>query len=353
MKYRSAIGAAAIAALALTACSLGGSGGSATSSGSGGSGGSGGTDKGTVQVVTHDNFHVDEALLAEFTESTGYQLTFSAPGDAGALVNQLILTKDSPLGDVVFGVDNAFGPRAVAAGIFEDYSAADLPASAKDYLLGDALTPVDMGDVCLNVDHTWFTEKGLAEPVTLEDVTKPEYKDLTVLTNPATSSPGLAFLLATIGAFGADGWTGYWTQLKDNGAKVVDSWSDAYQTDFTASGNGGTRPIVLSYATSPAFLPTTGALLDTCFRQVEYAGVLKGAKNPDGAKAFVDFLLSAKVQADIPGQMYMYPVDTTVELPADWTAHAPIAPKPFTVQQADLETKLDSWQKTWQDTFLK
>src|SRR5699024_4821539 len=172
-----------------------------------------------------------------------------------------------------------------------------------------------------------FAENDADEPVTLEDLTKPAYADLTVVSNPARSSSGLAFLLATIGEYGDD-WVDYWQRLDDNGLKIVDSWSDVYYTDFTAAEDAnGTRPIALSYSTSPAFTisddgtSTTGALLQTCFRQVEYAGVLAGAENPEGAQAFIDFLVSAPVQADIPGQMYMYPVDDTVELPAEWVAH--------------------------------
>ncbi|WP_228760001.1 thiamine ABC transporter substrate binding subunit [Pseudactinotalea sp. HY158] len=315
----------------------------------------------TVRVVTHDSFNLDEALLDSFEAETGYTLEFSAPGDGGTLVNQLILTKDSPLGDVAFGIDNSFAGRALAEDVFADYTPADLPASAAAYAVdGDsaALTPIDVGDVCMNVDHQWFADHDLDEPVTLDDLTLPAYADLTVVSNPARSSPGLAFLLATIGEYG-DQWVAYWQRLDENGLKIVDSWSDVYYTDFTAAeGAGGTRPIALSYSTSPAFTitddgdSTTGALLETCFRQVEYAGVLAGAENPAGAQAFLDFLLSAPVQADIPGQMFMYPVDDTVRLPADWVAHAPLAPNPITVPQADIDAHLDEWLRTWQEQVV-
>jgi thiamine transport system substrate-binding protein len=216
-----------------------------------------------------------------------------------------------------------------------------------------------MGDVCLNVDHAWFAERGIAEPTSLQDLTDPQYRDLTVVTNAATSSPGLAFLLATVGAFGEDGWQQYWTDLTANGLKVAEGWSDAYYTDFSGGGGGGPRPIALSYASSPPETipegggePTTGALLDTCFRQVEYAGVLAGAQNPEGAQQLVDWLLSDAVQADIPGSMYMYPVSTAVDLPEDWAQWAPLSDAPYEVPLDDIAANRDTWVREWTDLVV-
>ncbi|GAB6940515.1 thiamine ABC transporter substrate-binding protein [Isoptericola variabilis] len=316
----------------------------------------------TVTLVTHDSFAVSDEVLAAFEEESGLTVEQVAPGDAGTLVNQLVLTKDAPLGDAVFGVDNTYASRAVDAGVFEEYQPADLAPEVAAYApddLAGTLTPVDVGDVCMNLDDGWFEEHGVTPPVTLEDLAKPEYRDLTVVTNPATSSPGLAFLLATIGAFGTDGWQAYWADLRDNGVKVAESWEDAYYVDFSGAGEGGQRPIALSYATSPAFTvsddgksSTTSAMLDTCFRQVEYAGVLTGAKNPEGAQKLVDFLTSAEFQADVPGQMYMYPADPDVELPADWQQFAPLADEPFEVAPADVAAHRDEWIEQWTATVV-
>jgi thiamine transport system substrate-binding protein len=342
---------AAAAALALTACSAtGGPAGSPSADASGG---------GTVTLVTHDSFHLSDGLIEQFEADTGLTVTQVAPGDGGALVNQLILTKDAPLGDVVYGIDNTFASRAIDEGVLEPYtSQAPAAQDAAQYApdASDSLTAVDLGDVCLNVDHAWFAEQGVPEPATLEDLTKPEYRDLTVVTNAATSSPGLAFLLATIGAFGEDGWQQYWTDLQANGLKVAEGWSDAYYTDFSGGGAGGPRPIALSYASSPPETvpeggdePTTGALLGTCFRQVEYAGVLAGAQNPEGARQLVDFLLSDAVQADIPGSMYMYPVSSAVDLPAEWAQWAPLSDQPYEVPLDDIAANRDTWVREWTD----
>ncbi|MFI9487999.1 thiamine ABC transporter substrate binding subunit [Promicromonospora sp. NPDC052451] len=330
----------------------------------GGSGGTGSEDttsagaaSGTVTLVTHDSWALDEKLVDRFEQESGLTVEVSAAGDAGTLVNQLVLTKDAPLGDVVFGIDNTFASRALEAGVVEEYTPEGLPEGVEQ--VGGALTPVDQGDVCVNADEAWFEESGLEVPKTLEDLADPEYKDLLVVTNPATSSPGLAFLLATIGAFGEDGFEDYWASLVDNGVKVADSWEDAYYVDFSGAGEGGERPLALSYATSPAFTvtedgaaSTTSALLDTCFRQVEYAGVLAGSDNPEGARALVDFLLTEDVQAALPESMYMYPADASVELPADWQKFAPQAEAPFEVDPADVSEHRDEWIERWTETVV-
>ena len=314
---------------------------------------------GKLTVVTHDSFNLGEELIAKFEADSGLDVTFVAPGDAGTVTNQLVLTKDSPLGDVVFGIDNTFAGRALDEGVVAPYEATTIPAADAEALKADdshRLTPIDFGDVCLNADTAWFEANGKAIPATLDDLVKPEYKDLLVVSNPASSSPGLAFLTATVGAKG-EGWVDYWKQLKDNGVLVAKDWTEAYSVQFSGSAGKGPRPLVLSYSTSPAFevvdgvAPTEG-LLNTCFRQVEYAGVIEGAANPDGAQQFIEFLLSPEVQANIPGEMYMYPAVRSTELPAEWVEFAPLSDNPFTVPASEIAANRDSWIRTWTDTVI-
>ena len=309
-----------------------------------------------VVLVTHEDFSLPKALERKFEQQSGYDLVVRASGDAGALTNKLVLTQGDPLGDVAFGVDNTFASRALDADVFAPYDAT-LPAGAADFRLpGDdehRLTPVDNGDVCVNVDDTWFADHHLTPPRSLDDLVKPAYRDLFVTPGATTSSPGMAFLLTTIAAFG-DGWQDYWTKLMDNGTRITDGWSQAYEVDFTQGGGKGDRPIVLSYDSSPAFTvqggrTSTSALLDTCFQQVEYAGVLTGAANPDGAHALVDFLLSPEVQAALPDSMYVFPVDSQAKLPAQWARFAQRPTKPWTVDPASISEHRDEWLREWSD----
>ena len=351
-RRRAALGLAAAGALLLAACS-----GSpaATPTASGPASATPLRETKTLTVVTHDSFALSKELLAAFETKSGYAVTYVAPGDAGSLVNQMVLTKQAPLGDVVFGIDNTFAGRALSEGIIAPYRAQALPAGEASTFAADdtgRLVPIDFGDVCVNADLEWFRDKGLAVPATLDDLTKAEYKDLLVVPNAASSSPGLAFLAATVGAKGDPGYLDYWKALKANGVLVAKDWTEAYTVQFSGSTGEGPRPLVLSYATSPAFeaedgATPTGALLGTCFRQVEYAGVIAGAQNEVGARAFIEFLLSPEAQAEIPEEMYMYPVVRTTPLPADWVAFAPLSDKPFQVPASEIGAKRDAWIRAW------
>jgi thiamine transport system substrate-binding protein len=317
-------------------------------------------NNGEVTVVTHDSFAMPDEVIAAFEEESGLTLSFVAPGDAGSLVNQLILTADAPLGDVVYGVDNTFASRAGNEGIFAPYeSQAPAAADSAEFAAEgvDGLTAIDFSDVCINIDHAWFEDNGVEEPTTLADLTDPEYAGLLSVPNPATSSPGLAFLLATVASEG-DAWPEYWQSLRDNDVRIVAGWSDAYYTDFSGPSSGGDYPLVVSYASSPPFevgddgVAPTGALLDTCFRQVEYAGVLEGAANPLGAQMVIDWMLSDEFQASLPESMYVFPVSSTVSVPDYWAEHAPLADEPWGLAPADIDTNRDAWIDEWTSVVI-
>ena len=269
-----------------------------------------------------------------------------------------MLTADNPTGDVAFGVDNTFASRALDEGVFAETDVT-LPAGAEEYALegdgADRMFPVDVGDVCVNIDKTWFAEHDLAPPATLEDLADPAYDGLFVTPSALSSSPGLAFLLATVAEYGDD-WPDYWQRLLDNGALVVDGWTEAYYGEFTQGGEQGTRPIVLSYDSSPAFTvpkgedeSTTAPCSTPASSQVEYAGVLAGAENPEGGRALVEFLLSDEVQAALPTSMYVFPVADGVELPDDWARYAERPTAPYDMDPAEIADNRDAWLEEWRD----
>ncbi len=313
-----------------------------------------------VVLATHGSWAVPDEVVASFEDETGYELDVVAVGDAGELTNRLVLTKDNPIADAVFGIDNTFASRAVEEGVLAAYTPADLPDSVAELALdgegGEQLTAIDWSDVCVNIDDIWFADNDVAPPATLDDLVKPAYQNLFVTPAASSSSPGFAFLLATIGEYGEDGWQDWWQRVLDNGARITSGWSDAYEVDFTAGGGDGDRPIVLSYSSSPPFTipddsnrPTTSALLDTCFRQVEYAGVLAGAANPDGAQALVDFLVGEQFQTSLPENMYVFPADDSVELPELWARWAEKSPEPIEVDPAEIAENRDQWIRDWSD----
>ena len=351
--------AAALSLGALTACGSEDDGDTAAPAASGTP-----TLSGEVTLVTYDSFALSKKTLKKFEVDTGVKVRILQNGDAGKMVNTAILTKNRPQGDVMFGVDGTFLSKALDGGIFAPYTSPELANVDPAYVLEgeDRVTPVDHGEVCVNYDKEWFAEKELAPPASFEDLVKPEYQGLLTVQNPATSSPGLSFLMATVAKFGEDGWQGYWEQLKDNDVDVQPGWDESYYTEFTAGGGDGDKPLVVSYSSSPAAAvdfaegpvddAPTAVVTSTCFGTVEYAGVLEGSDNPDAAKALVDFLIGETVQADIPPNMYVYPVRTGTPLPESFTEYAQPVTDPLTLDSGTIDANRESWTRTWQRTVL-
>jgi thiamine transport system substrate-binding protein len=312
--------------------------------------------KDTVVVATHDSWNMSEDVINAFEDETGLKVKLQPQGDAGQLTNKLVLTKDNPIADVAYGIDNTFASRAVENDVVQDAGVETDPSLDRFRLDGegrDRLVPIDYSDVCVNLDDGWFAEHDVAPPKSLDDLTRPAYKGLFVTPGATSSSPGMAFLLATIAEYGEQ-WPSYWRKLMANETKVTSGWSDAYEVDFTAGGGNGDRPIVLSYSSSPPFTvpeggskPTTSALLDTCFRQVEYAGVLEGADNPEGARKFVQFMTQREFQSALPENMYVYPVLASADIPEEWAKWAPASPDPHQVPADQIAENRTEWLRTW------
>ncbi len=339
-----------VAAVALGACTAGTGGGGRT-----------------VTLVTHDSFAVSKPVLRAFTQQTGWKVRILKNGDAGQALNQVILTKDAPLGDAFFGVDNTYLTRALDTKVFSKYRPPALgtvdPALRLDPT-GRA-TPIDFGDVCLNVDERYFAPDaghGPA-PTSLDDLTDPRYRNQLVVENPATSSPGLAFVAATVARYG-DRWLDYWDRLRANGVLVVNGWDQAYESEFSgSSSHKGDRPIVVSYASSPAAemyyadrapaTPPTASVDRTCFRQVEFAGVLRGAAHAAAARKLVDFMLTQRFQRDVPLQMFVYPSVTGTPLPELFTKYSAVVPHPYTLSPARIGADRRAWIDQWTRHVLR
>ena len=323
-------------------------------------------DPATLTIMTHDSFAVSEEVVKAFEDANNAKVVFLPSGDAGAMLNKAILTKDAPLADLLFGVDNTFLSRALESDIYESYASPELENIPAEFKLdpSNRALPVDYGDVCINYDKAYFADRKLRVPQSLEELTKPEYKDLLAVENPATSSTGLAFLLATVAHYG-DAFTDYWLALKENGVVVVDGWETAYYTSFSASSGKGPQPMVVSYGTSPAVevifaekplddAPTASILgPNTCFRQIEFVGILQGTQHRALAEKFVDFMLSTQFQEDVPLQMFVYPANPNAALPETFTKYAQIPTQPATLAPDVIAAKRDEWIQAWTDIVLK
>ncbi|MBI5565138.1 MAG: thiamine ABC transporter substrate-binding protein [Chloroflexi bacterium] len=321
----------------------------------------------TLAVLTHESFALSDSVLQQFEAANNVKVQFIKQGDAGQALNRAILTKDNPEADVLFGVDNTFMSRALEAGVLDSYKPAALSSIAAEFQLDPdgRLIPIDFGDVCLNIDKAYFAQKNLPLPQSLKDLTDAKYKDLLVVENPAGSSPGLAFMLATIATFGEDGWLDFWAALKQNGVKVVEDWNTAYYTEFSGSSGKGPRPIVVSYASSPPAevvfadppidQPPTESIVapQTCFRQIEFAGIIKGAKQRDLAEKWLDFMLSVPYQEDLPLNQFVYPVNPQAKLPDVFAKWSKLAEQPATLAPDVIAQNRDKWIEAWTNTVLK
>jgi thiamine transport system substrate-binding protein len=327
--------------------------------------GSAGGEPVTLTLVTHDSFALSDDTLPAFTDATGIEVDVVPAGDAGAALNQAILTKDDPLGDVFFGVDNTFLTRALDEDLFVPYASPALQNVPARYQLDDEhrVTPIDYGDVCVDDDREYFASSDLPRPTSLDDLTDPAYRGLLVVEDPATSSPGLAFLLATIAEYGEDGWRDYWERLRANDVSVTAGWEQAYNGEFSAGASDGDRPLVVSYASSPPAAvyfsdprpaeSPVGVLLDTCFRQIEFAGILKGTDHEAEAGQLVDFMLSRRYQEDLPLNQFVFPVVAGAQLPRVFTEFAEVAADPLTIPAAEIGANRDRWIEEWRETVLR
>jgi len=312
----------------------------------------------TLRLMAHDSFagSVTEETFASFTETTGIEVEMIAAGDAGSMVNQAALSKDNPLADVLFGVDDTFLSRALDEEIFVEHRS-DLLEEVVDEFVTDTelVTPVDYGDVCINYDKSWMTDAGMAVPTELDQLRDPAYAGLLTVEHPATSSPGLAFLLATVDEYGEDNWLEFWSDMKAGNVKVVPDWDTAYYSDFTPYG--GDSPMVVSYASSPpaeviyATEPLddapTGVVEAGCYRQVEYAGVLAGTDYPQAAGDLIDFMLSVDFQKTVPLTWFVFPVNEMAELPPEFVEHTTIPADPARLDAATIAENRDRWINEW------
>ncbi|MFW5714517.1 MAG: thiamine ABC transporter substrate-binding protein [Brevefilum sp.] len=321
----------------------------------------------SLTVMTHDSFAVSEDVIAQFEAEQNATVNFVRSGDTGSALNQAILSKENPIADVFYGVDNTFLTRALEQGIFEPYESprlADIPDEFKVDPDNHAL-PVDYGDVCINYDKAYLEENDLDVPISLEELTEPRYEGLLVTENPATSSPGLAFLMATIAQFGEDGYLDYWSALDENGLVVVSDWETAYYSNFSGSTGQGPQPFVVSYGSSPAAevyfaedppeeAPTASIIgPNTCFRQIEFVGILDGTQNRDLAEAWVDFMLSVPFQEDIPLQMFVFPVNSEADLPQVFIDNVQIPDQPASLSIERINQNREEWIEAWTETVLE
>jgi len=321
----------------------------------------------SLVVMTHDSFDISEATIAAFEEENNVDVVFLPSGDAGSTLNRAILLKEAPIADILFGIDNTFLSRAFDEDLFDAYITPLINEIPDVFKLDDQnrVVPIDYGDVCINYDKQFFRENNLDIPSSLDDLADPKYANLLVVENPATSSPGLAFMLATIAEYGENGYLDFWKELKENGVVIVNDWGTAYYTNFSGSVGQGNQPMVVSYGTSPAAevifaeeelgeSPTASLVgRNMCFRQIEFAGILKGSKKRALARKFIDFMLGTQFQEDIPLNMFVFPVNQNAHIPKEFLDHIQVPDHPAIVDIEKIAENREVWIEAWRELILR
>ncbi len=324
------------------------------------------TNQDILTIMTHDSFSISEQVLLNFESKYDVQVNILTSGDAGTMINLAILNKENPIADLLYGIDNTLLSRAINEDLFESYQSDNLSYVSDIHILDENhyVTPVNYGDVCINYDKSYFKNNNLKVPESLTDLLNQKYSNLLVTQNPASSSTGLAFLLTTIGHFGQEEYLNYWSNLKQNGVKIVEDWESSYYTEFSGSSGNGKYPMVVSYASSPPAevifsetpiteAPTSSIVAsETCFRQIEFIGIIKGTTNRKLSEHWIDFVLTETFQEDIPMQMFMFPVNGSANLPSEFVKHAQLAKKTSIVAPEDIEQNRDQWIKAWSDLMI-
>ena len=324
----------------------------------------------TLRVMTHDSFAVSQSVLDEFESATNVRVELISSGDAVAMTNAAILTAGNPVADVIFGFDENLLGSVLRSNLLLQYRPERMKGVDSVFVIDESgmATPIDHGNVCVNFDRGAFSRAGLPVPSTFDALIDPSVKNDFVVEDPSTSTPGLAFMLATIAKFGGGddattgaAWLNYWKQLKANGVSIVDSWETAYYATFSGGSGKGDRPLVVSYASSPpaevsdTTLPVdqspTGVVTETCYRQTEFAGILRGASQPQAAAAFIEFMLGGSFQADVPGQMYVYPVVTGTPLPDTFAKYTAPVEAPLALPYSEVAANRERWISQWSALF--
>lgn len=318
-----------------------------------------------LDVLVYDSYAVSEELVLRFEAANDVKLQFIEAGDGTELLNRAILTAEAPIADVIVGINSVLVNRALVNNLLESYESPYLSEIDAIYQTDpeNRALPFNHGAVCINYDTEFFSTHELKVPTTLEELVDPVYSGMLAIENPISSTPGLAFMLMTIDVLGEDGYLFFWEDLLENGAEIVPDWSTAYYTNFTAGGGGGYQPMVVSYDASPAAVPfyaeepmdeaPTASILadDMCIEMIEYAGILKGSDQVELAQKFIDALLSAEWQSDLPAQMFVYPVNGTATIPELFETFAPQPVNPVRMDPAIVAVNYEKWLQAWAESI--
>lgn len=304
-------------------------------------------------VYTYSSFAtgIAQKVIPIFEKQNNVTVKLQSFGDAGNVLARLILEKDQPKADVVVGLDQPLLRRAVSEGLLIQFVPQSISKVKEKELLDKQGygTPFDYGAIAL----VYNAQKIKNPPTSFKELLDERFRKELVIQDPRTSSTGLSFMLWTIAVFGENGFLEYWKNLKNNILTITPGWDEAFSMLET-----GEADIMVSYATDGAYsyheygslkyLPIV--MEEGAFVQIEYAAIVKGSKNIELAKKFIEFVLSEEFQSQIPLNQWMYPV-IEINLPEAYK-YAPKIDKVLSFDYSIFDQKGKEWLEQWAKVMI-
>ena len=229
------------------------------------------------------------------------------------------------------------------------------------------MTPIDYGDVCVNVDLAAFAEAALPVPADASRTSlDPPGRTCSWSRTRPRPRPGLAFVLATIAHFGEDGddtWLDYWTELRANGVQVASSWDEAYYgaspglrrgrpaarrlVRLEPGGGGRLRPT--PRPTRPPPPRSTRAATDrSSSRACSRAPPARSWRARSSTSCW-----RPRSRPNIPLDMFVYPARCRTGAARRVPRHALRPRHPLTLDPAAIDAGRDRWIEEWTQIVLR
>lgn len=263
---------------------------------------------------------VDEAnavkILDAFTKDSGIKTSF-VQLSSGPALTRIQAESGRPQADLWLGAPSDNHVTAKVDGLTMPYKGPSFEALGKEFKDAEGYwRGFYMNPLCFGVNTTALAKRGAAMPKSWADLLKPEYKGLIQVPTPQASGTATTMIYSLIEIMGEDQAFAYMARLNAN-----------VQT-YTSSGTGPSKGVNVGDAAigiqfSPAFfqMKANGQPVEIVFPSEGFgfefpaASILKGAKNYEAAKIFMDWLISKKGQDVLKSTgTYFYPVIDDAEI---------------------------------------
>ncbi|MBE6053062.1 MAG: extracellular solute-binding protein [Clostridium sartagoforme] len=275
--------------------------------------GSGDTASKNLVVYCPHPLEFIDPIVAEFEDETGIQVDVVAAG-TGELLKRVESEKDNPLGDVMWG--GSLGTLEPKVDLFEEYKSVN-----EEYMLDENKNTDGKITRFSDIPSVLMINTNLIGDVKVEgyeDLLNPELKGKIAHADPSKSSSSFEHLVNMLYAMGngdpEKGWD-YTDKLAGNlDGKLLSGSSAVYK-----GVSDGEYTVGLTFEEGGAKYVKDGAPVEIVYMKEgviskpDGVAIIKGAKNMDNAKKFIDFLTSKETQTMVASELSRRSVRKDVE----------------------------------------